>query len=42
MNSIVGFAMVAFATMLGGWFLVSRYFRGADAVRIKERLTGVT
>ena len=42
MNSILGIAIVAFATMLGGWFLVSRYFRSSDAVRIKERLTGMT
>ena len=40
--SILGFGIVAFATMLGGWFLVSRYFRSTDAVRIKERLTGMT
>jgi len=40
--SIYTFGFVAFLTMLGGWFLVSHYFRGADAVRIKERLTGVT
>ena len=39
---ILGFGIVAFATMLGGWFLVSRYFRSSDAVRIKERLTGIT
>ena len=42
MGSILGFAIVVFATMLGGWFLVSRYFRSSDAVRIKERLTGMT
>ena len=36
MNSVLGFGIVAFATMLGGWFLVSRYFRSSDAVRIKD------
>ena len=41
MNSVFALAIVAFLTMMGGWVLVSRYFRSSDAVRIKERLTGV-
>lgn len=40
MGSFLGFTVVVFLTVVGGWFLVSRYFRKADATRVKERLTG--
>jgi tight adherence protein B len=40
MGMMIVLILVVWGTAMLGWFLVSKYFRNSDAVRIKERLTG--
>ncbi|MEP7351981.1 MAG: type II secretion system F family protein [Acidobacteriota bacterium] len=41
MSALIILAAVVWLASMAGWFVVSKYFKSSDAVRIKERLTGV-
>jgi tight adherence protein B len=42
MGTVLILAVVVWGATMIGWFMVSKYFKSSDAVRIKERLTGTS